>query len=181
MWKEIPGFEKYEASTAGDIRSKARGLLSPYKNNKGYARIHLWDSDGNKHRMLVHRLVLLTFKGRPPASRPLALHGPRGKDDNSIGNLYWGDFRQNAADMKRDGTVYYAYGELSGTARLKWKQVSTIRKMYEKGSWSQSQLGELFGVCRSTISSIVRNETWNDRNRPRRDFSYRKFLHPVEA
>ena len=50
IWKPIPGYEGYEASTLGRIRSLKYGkirILKPFKTKKGYLRVNLW-KDGKR-------------------------------------------------------------------------------------------------------------------------------------
>lgn len=55
IWKDVVGFERaYQVSSLGRVKSKIRKsvieekLLKPYKNNKGYERVDLWDNNHKK-------------------------------------------------------------------------------------------------------------------------------------
>ncbi len=84
LWKDIPGYPQYEASTSGHIRSKRTGrILSASPNNKGYLLTTLSLNQAPR-RALVHRLVMLAFVG------PSALqvnHKNGRKTDNRLDNL----------------------------------------------------------------------------------------------
>lgn len=113
-WRPIPGFEGlYEASSEGGVRSVSRKgskryivgrVLKPRINPNGYYQVVL-RRDFTNVTKTVHRLVGLTFLS-PVDGKPLILHGPKGKLDNSVGNLRWGTYSENMQDKKRDGTDY---------------------------------------------------------------------------
>lgn len=69
--------------------------------------------------------------------------------------------RDNVADMERKGRSRRPRlrGELGPLAKLKWDDILEIRSRYAKGD-RQVDLAEKFKVSQSTISSIVRCETW---------------------
>jgi hypothetical protein len=53
---------------------------------------------------LVHRLVLLAFRGEPPTPHHECAHWNGDPSDNSIGNLRWATKVENHADRWRHGT-----------------------------------------------------------------------------
>lgn len=55
-------------------------------------------------------------------------------------------------------------GEENGRAILTREKVSQIRELYATGSFSQEQLGLMFGVKQVTISAIVRHKIWRVNN-----------------
>lgn len=52
-------------------------------------------------------------------------------------------------------------GENCNRHKLTWKQVFEIRQLYSTGKYSQHKIAVMFNLNQSTISSIIRNETWN--------------------
>lgn len=105
-WKQIPGFEGfYEISTLGNIRSIERKIerinksgekslytysaknLNPFITPKGYCRIIL-NKNGEKFRLLIHRIVALTFlENSENKSQVNHINGI--KNDNRVENLEW--------------------------------------------------------------------------------------------
>lgn len=69
-------------------RATAGGLLSLPVNPQGYrfARLHKY---GRVTVMTAGSIVLRTFRG-PPGPDQRARHGPGGKADDSLQNLWWG-------------------------------------------------------------------------------------------
>jgi hypothetical protein len=102
-WRPVVGWEGlYEVSSRGRVKRGSK-VLKIWINNDGYGQIGL--SNGtHKRQKLVHRLVLESFRGPHPPDMPLGLHGAKGKADNSVDNLYWGNNAMNMKDRARDGT-----------------------------------------------------------------------------
>lgn len=83
IWKPIPGYEGYEASTLGRIRSLKYGkirILKLFKTKKGYLRVNLW-KDGKMKPFFVHRLVYEAFNGAIPDGMQVN-HINEDKEDN---------------------------------------------------------------------------------------------------
>ena len=51
-------------------------------------------------------------------------------------------------------------GELNGRARLSWRKVRRIRRLYDTGDCTIRELGKRFGVAASTINYVVNHRTW---------------------
>lgn len=117
-WRPFPDFEDYyEISNTGIVRSldretpntltggtslvKGRELVGRI-NRGGYRQVTLSVKQKNTTRT-IHRAVAKAFIPNPD-SKPLVLHGPNGKLDNSVGNLRWGTNSDNMYDKRRDGT-----------------------------------------------------------------------------
>lgn len=104
IWKDIPGYDgKYQASTAGRIRSTGRiivrhnnsdmkiksRILKPAKDEKGYCRVNI-TNNAKYSGKLVHRLVAETFLDNP-LSLPQVNHIDGDPSNNSVSNLEWCD------------------------------------------------------------------------------------------
>lgn len=87
------------------------------------------------------------------------LHGPAGKDDNSLVNLAYGTHKQNIDDHLRDGTA--RKGERHGRAKLTERDVREIRARARTGAVHRVLAAE-FGVARSTIAAVVCNQNWRE-------------------
>ena len=92
LWKEIEGFENYQVSSWGRVRS-ANGILKPYKNKKGYLKIGL-TKDGKSHKKRVNRLVAMAFIDNPN-ELPFVDHIDGNKENNHVSNLEWTDRSRN--------------------------------------------------------------------------------------
>ena len=107
-WKPIPGFDGYEASTLGRIRSADRKLsdgrhagsvvLRPTTDAKGYQRVTLSIS-GRPKTMQVHVLVCLAFHGPRPRGKEVR-HLDGVKHNCQPWNLAWGTKAEQEQDKK---------------------------------------------------------------------------------
>ncbi len=95
IWKCIPGFEGYQASNLGRIKSLSTNkITNGTKTNKGYLVV------GIKGKMYqVHRLVLFAFKGLPPDNK-VCDHIDRNPLNNNIENLRWVTQQENTLNRK---------------------------------------------------------------------------------
>jgi hypothetical protein len=89
----VPGYAGfYEAACCGQVYALPRaatagGLLDPQLNSAGYRVVRL-SKYGRVTTVTVGSIVLATFRG--PANGRRARHGPGGKADDSLPNLWWG-------------------------------------------------------------------------------------------
>ena len=69
-WKDISGFENYQISNYGNVKSLNYGrtgkskLLKPTVSGKGYLQVRLYKS-GKLTALMVHRLVAMEFIPNP--------------------------------------------------------------------------------------------------------------------
>ena len=90
-WKKVPGYEGYEVSDFGTVRSLNYGHsgkrkeLKPVKNNNGYEIVSLY-RDGVQKQFTVHRLVWNAFNGAIPDGKEID-HINTVRDDNRLENL----------------------------------------------------------------------------------------------
>lgn len=170
-WHDVCDYEGiYQVSDTGCIKrtGRARGakvgrVLKPHPNNSGYLRITLC-RDGGCRYVLVHRLVAEAFLGPAPSPKHEVNHKNGNKTDNRAENLEWVTTAQNHRHSYRVlGRVSRGHappGEANGSSKLTKDSVIKIRQLYAVGTCTQRELGRLFGVSRSTVGNIVRQETW---------------------
>lgn len=93
IWKDVEGFDgRYQVSSWGKVRS-AKGILSPYRNKKGYLKIDL-NMNGKRYKRRVSRLVAEAFIPNP-YGLPQVNHKDGNKENNSISNLEWCTNKEN--------------------------------------------------------------------------------------
>lgn len=179
IWKPIPGYSKYEASTLGGIRSiereltvydpgrdhfynvvRSQHILKPHPNWRGYLRVDLRSTDRKIGRMeMVHRLIALVFIPNPN-NYPQVNHINPNKNDNSVNNLEWCTNLHNNRHARSFGLYDDGMKKLHLSHRkLDETQVRTIRKCIQDGMCYQD-LATYFGVGRSCIKDIKRKKTW---------------------
>ena len=169
-WRPVPGYRDVEVSDDLQFRSVMRvtaytrpsGTVSrrsfPSKKLKvqwlhkdGYATVFV-----SSRRMPVgcHVLVCLAWHGLPPESKPFALHRDGDTTNFTPENLYWGDYKDNAEDADKHGTL--ARGEAHGQAKLTEQDVLVIRASSE----TNVSLAAKYGVTDNTINCVRKHRTW---------------------
>jgi hypothetical protein len=95
IWKDIPGFEGYQASNLGRIKFLNTNLITyGSKTNKGYLNVGI---KGKTYQ--VHRLILFAFKGFPIDNK-VCDHIDRNPLNNNIENLRWVTQQENTLNRK---------------------------------------------------------------------------------
>lgn len=176
-WRPVQGCEgRYEVSSMGRVKSLSRRvrcgtLKNPYKtrlvpekllkesfDTDGYAIVLLSynDSIGRSRCRKVHQLVAHAFLGLQPKGT-WVLHGPSGRNDNSVDNLYYGTPKQNTLDKWRDNTA--VIGSKHHKAKLNEKDVCKIRAELGRGVTVRI-LATRYGVHQSAIRKIKSGQNW---------------------
>lgn len=103
-WLPIPGFDGYEVSNQGRVRSLIRNrvhMMTATPNHDGYPRVHI--GGRSTPNQFVHQLVLAAFVGPRPEGM-IARHLNGDPTDNRPENLAWGTHSENNYDAVRHGT-----------------------------------------------------------------------------
>lgn len=93
-WKKIEGYDWYEVSTFGRIRSLSKGcchmkILKPYLNKGGYFEISLYGDKEKKRKVYrIHRIVAETFIENTN-NYQFVNHKDENKTNNRVDNLEW--------------------------------------------------------------------------------------------
>lgn len=175
-------FSKTKLSSRGCLEWTA----SVFQAN-GYGQFGLWDSKSKKKRNFVaHRLLWEVTNGLVDPGL-LVLHRCDNRRCVLLKHLFVGTHQDNATDMvsknrqahgqkhgshtkpesrcygDRNGSRCKPWtrprGESSGMSKMTDDEVLGIRWLYAEG-WHQEIIAEYFGTAQSTVSSIVRRETW---------------------
>ena len=163
-WKIIPGWPEYEVSEYGHVRRRLSGgspigkvgrVLRPNAWGR-YRHVYLHGRAGRRH-VTVHRLVALSFVGKPPSKHHQVAHNDGNPENNHYSNLRWATAAENCADELRHGTALR--GEEVGISRFTERTISQIRALASKGV-PQALIAEVFATSQSHIGRIVRRELW---------------------
>lgn len=94
VWKEIPGFDNYQVSNLGRVKSKKR-ILKLYENKRsGYLYTHLSQNKKTKV-MRVHRIVATVFIENKN-NKLYINHIDGNKTNNCVSNLEWCTPKENS-------------------------------------------------------------------------------------
>lgn len=166
-WRAIPGWQHYEVSSQGRVKSTDRWLsggrglrffegkiLTLSSDGNGYLKA-LLSASGRRRTIRVHRLVLNAFlPGSSDGNVARHLNGRR--DDNRLDNLAWGTQADNAADKLHHGT--HIQGRACYNSKLSEEDVLRIREASLFGAkWKD--LGAVHGIHYTTARAAAR-KTW---------------------
>ena len=170
VWKIIPNYEGYEASSDGRIRNaKTHKIMSTCKSHQGYNgyyQVGLVKDGFTRNRVTrkVHILVCLAFVGEKPTELHTVNHKNGNKFDNRPENLEW---------MTRSEQATHSY-EVLGNIQSRprghgnhWRanytdeEVIEIRKLHASGM-SYHKITAHFGNRTSwvPIQMIVKRKTY---------------------
>lgn len=171
IWRPIPGFNGYEVSDLGRVRSldrivrfkftsrrypkgrddnrRVKGRILRHKWGSGYAMVLLT----NQTPFHVHRLVLLAFVGECPLGK-IGRHYNDDRRDNRLVNLVYGTRRDNWNDAVRNGGA--RLGERNHFAKLTEDAVRDIRKSKD----SYATLAMRHGVAKATVLNVRNGRGW---------------------
>jgi len=136
---------------------------SVYSN--GYGKFSI----GNKI-VYPHRVVYTIFIGEIP-DRKLVCHSCDNRLCCNPTHLWAGTHEDNMLDMVKKNRAWYIslYREDNYNSKLTERDIPKIRRMLAC-SYSQRNIGKVFGVSKTTIGYIKQGKTWKQPKRfPRRD------------
>jgi hypothetical protein len=169
VWKAIPSFPGYEASSAGRIRSvdrviirsdgtarRVQGLvLQPGINRNGYPKVSM-SIDGKRYTREIHPLICEAFWGpRPPGHE--AAHDDGDRLNPAPANVLWKTKADNIADRTRHGRENI--GGRNGQARLTPDQAIAICRRARRGE-SLRALGKEYGIVTPHVLRIRDGVKW---------------------
>lgn len=167
IWKPIPKFSEYEASTLGRVRSRKRSkawkIMRITCDRKGYGWLTLGRGlSVNSVTIRVHRVVLMTFH-RDRSAGEQCRHLDGNPSNNRLSNLAWGTPKENANDKIAHGTVLS--GEYHPRAKLKQGDIIKIRMLRGAG-YTYRAIASMFGVNSGTICHAVSGRNWGKNRMP---------------
>jgi hypothetical protein len=131
------------------------------RDKDGYGKYH-----HNYHSFLAHRKAYeLTFGEIPDGL--YVMHKCNNPPCVNPDHLELGTNRENMLHCIQSGRhVWQVHpecaqkGEKRANAKLKEKQVLSIRDLYTQGGYSHRKLGEMFGVSHTVIQRIIAGKDW---------------------
>jgi hypothetical protein len=168
QWKPVVGFEGYEVSDQGRVRSLERicrtvnsyrlkpRILKPQRDKQtSYVGVALC-VEGVQASYRIHVLVLEAFVGpRPAGQQTRHLDGVR--TNNRLTNLAWGTPKQNSDDVDRHGTR--SIGSHRYNAKLQASDIPGIRTARAAGV-PFKLIAAQYGVTKNAICQVVSGRTW---------------------
>jgi hypothetical protein len=165
VWKTVKGFENYEVSNYGNIKSlnyKRSNLTKNLKttiNNCGYKYVILSKNNIQK-TVTIHRLVAIHFLENKE-NKKCVNHINENKQDNRVDNLEWLTHSENSKySLKTGGNKNVS--ENHWNCKLSKINVLEINKLLNEGFLSQKKIAEIFNVSPSAISLIKNKKVRNN-------------------
>lgn len=156
-WRPIVGFNGYEVSNLGNVRSWKKSKNNP-KILRGGSRGFLdqyrsvaLSLNGRLHHISVHRAVAAAFCEKRSSELNLVRHLDGNPRNNAAVNLAWGTPSENAEDSFRHGTM--RHGESSPVAIL---SRSEVRSIIADRTSTDGELAQRYGVSRTLVCAIRR-------------------------
>ena len=169
VWKAIPSWPGYEASSDGEIRltiqrrSRKPRILKGGLHSNGYRSVQT-TFNGKKVLALVHRLVCEAFHGPAPSRVHEVRHLDGQRSNNKPSNLKWGTGKENAADRRRHRRD--RLGARHHCAKIDDHEVIAIFCLARRG-YTGDEIADLFGLDRNQINKIVARSSWKHVHVPR--------------
>lgn len=157
----IPNYENlYSITPDGEVYSwvSKKSLKPSIDRSTGYRAVSLHKNKKSK-TFIIARLVALTYLKKPLKKRSQVNHKNGIKTDDRVENLEWCTAKENQRHAFATGLNKGKKGEKNVRARLTNEKVKTIRELYKQGEF-QINLAKKFKVCQTSISAIVRRQTW---------------------
>lgn len=171
-WRNVPGFEGYQISDRGRMRSRKAHwpnrpdrlcqrwhTLKLRQDQKGYPSVILY-SGSKRYPRRVHRLVLEAFVGSRPDGY-VACHNNGDKTDNRPANLRWDTPQSNVEDGKRHGAWSKPRRpwQLLQGRKLNADQVKEIRKLHRRGI-KQTDIAQRFSISSRHVNDVIHRRVW---------------------
>lgn len=170
IWKPILGFEGYEVSSIGRVRSyKIRGkyklalvprLLKPAKRKRNSEYLFVSLSRNNiTYSINIHCLVMLAFIGDRPSGTEICHNNGDGKY-NRLENLRYDTHLSNMQDFVKQGKRFKVIEVKSDKAQRKMIREYICMKIIElkKSGLSHSQVAKITGYSISAVSRIYNGQ-----------------------
>lgn len=155
VWLPVKRFEGYyEVSNMGNIRRTKSKRFRAISHTENYSHVLL--SVNGKHTTLrVHRLVAEAFLP-PIKGKDHVNHKNGDKHDNRVDNLEWCTQAENNLHAYRTlHRVPPMTGHIAPNRIIRDVDVPEMDRVNKKGL-STDKIGEVFGVCGSTIRKHLR-------------------------
>lgn len=176
-WKDIIGFENYQVSNLGRVRSKDivkhivqekreydlhfKGKILSQKEIRGYKNVGLSDGNGKIKTKQVHRLVMTTFNPIDNMEHLQVNHKDCNKSNNNLENLEWTTPSENTKHAS-DNKLLRVNNQKGGKNKMSKLNEDIVKEIKTKLEfYSDKELAEIYGVCRQSINHIRLGKTWN--------------------
>jgi hypothetical protein len=154
-WKDIPGFEGYQASTLGRIKGKYGRILKLKLDIGSYQRVTVYIK-GKPFNKGVSFLVASAYLPNPD-NLPYVCHKDDVRTNNIPDNLFWGTTQDNVDDKVSKGR------QMRGTgyplSKLTESDVEDIREL-RKNKLLLKDIAGKYNVSITLIHKVLNSKAW---------------------
>jgi hypothetical protein len=134
-------------------------LWTASKFVQGYGQFRVGGrANGKLYR--AHRVAFFIKHGRWPV--PQALHRCDVRACVRLDHLFEGNDQDNAADKAAKGRGNSPSGEAHGSAKLTLSTARAIKRKFNTGHYTKSQLSREYDISRREVANIVNGVNWVD-------------------
>jgi predicted DNA binding protein len=164
-WKTVQGFEDYEISNLGRLKSHKYNrtvVLKPRITHDGYVWYSLC-KNGKGCTKRANRLVAEAFIANPD-KKPTVNHIDGNKLNNNVSNLEWATKEEQMQHAYENGLKKPVRGCLQGNHVLSEDEVREIRSTYKAHDKQNGMraLAKRYGVSEPTIDKCVRRVSYKN-------------------
>lgn len=130
-------------------------------NSTGYGNVSWHGKVYTAHRVAAWLVGLIAHPSAPrnKQDQGYVLHTCDNRKCCNPKHFFLGSYSDNQFDAYKKNRKRQPKGENHANAKLTLRQIAAIRKEYAAGK-SQSTLASKYGVSQTSVSKIVRNETY---------------------
>ena len=129
--------------------------LSP----KGYHTVYVFDKEMTGSSQRVHRLVAKCFVSGEDDINNIVNHKDGNKNNNHYNNLEWCDIKYNNKHAIETLGVKRC-GENNGYSKVTDEEVRNMRYLYSISNLNYRQIGDIYGISKTTATSIIQGKSW---------------------
>ncbi len=165
IWRIIKGFEDYEISNTGRVKSHKHGrevILKQRVSHDGYVWYNLC-MNGKQYTKRANRLVAEAFVNNPE-NKPTVNHIDGDKSNNNAENLEWATREEQMQHAYANGLKKPVRGYLQGNHVLSEDEVREIRRIYKghNKKFGMNALAKKYNVSPSVIDKCVRRKSYKN-------------------
>lgn len=159
-YKKVIGFQDYEISNLGNVRSLKYNKIKQIKliKHKGYCRFHVRNYKDKINKTLkVHREVYKAFIEEEIDGYEIN-HIDCNKSNNELNNLEKVSHKGNMVHASVNNLL--VKGSNSKSSKLKEQDIPIIKSKFYDKKQSQRSIAREYNVSHTTIKHIINGQKW---------------------